>query len=310
MKAFISYSHKDIDYLEKLKVHLAQIRRDGLITEWTDKEITVGANLDNSISSALSASQLFILLVSPEYIASQYCYEKEFETALKLQDEGIITIIPIIVEPCEWKSTPLGAIKSLPYDGKPVSEWTNANNAFVQVIQEIRKLINQQPTDNDFPISDSIQPIAAKRTYRAEKKFTEVDKLDFKEKSFEAIKSYFKLAIAEFNNLENLQARFLTEEKTVFSCLISNKGNLKDAYITIGLSNGEHFGSGDLNYNFTQSMAQNSINLNNLFSIRHDDYNLYWETRNSFQSSNNEQLTDKQIAEKIWDEFIGQVGVS
>lgn len=310
MKAFISYSHKDIDYLEKLKVHLAQIRREGLITEWTDKEITVGANLDNSISSALSSSQLFISLVSPDYIASQYCYEKEFETALKLQGEGKISIIPIIVEPCEWKSTPLGAIKSLPYDGKPVSEWTNANNAFVQVVQEIRKLINQHGINTHTSTDDASAQITPSRNYKAEKTFTEVDKLDFKEKSFEAIKSYFKLAIAEFNNLENLQARFLTEEKTVFSCLISNKGNLKDAYITISLGNNERFAYGDLNYSFTQNMPQNSINSNNLFSIGHDDYNLYWESRNDFQSGNSEHLTDKQIAEKIWDEFIGQVGVS
>ncbi|MGY3055662.1 hypothetical protein ACVWYG_003883 [Pedobacter sp. UYEF25] len=130
MKAFISYSHKDIGYLEKLKVHLAQIRRDGLITEWTDKEITVGANLDNSISSALASSQLFISLVSPDYIASQYCYEKEFKTAQKMQEEEKMIIVPIIVESCEWKATPFGKIKALPKDGRPVAEWTSPNSAF------------------------------------------------------------------------------------------------------------------------------------------------------------------------------------
>ena len=310
MKAFISYSHKDNDYLEKLKVHLAQVTREGLITEWTDKEITVGENLDASISSALSSSQLFISLVSPDYIASNYCYEKEFSTALKLQGERKIIIIPIIVEPCEWKSTPLGSIKSLPYDGKPVSEWTNANNAFVQVVLEIRKLLSQHRNNTNPSIDDKSHPIVPTRNYKAEKTFTEVDKLDFKEKSFEAIKNYFKLAIAEFNDLENLQARFLTEEKTVFSCLISNKGNLKDAYITISLTISERFSYGDMKYSFTQNVPQNSINLDNLFSIGHDDYNLYWESRSGFQSRSNEQLTDKQIAEKIWDEFIRQVGVS
>ncbi|MGY3055719.1 hypothetical protein ACVWYG_003940 [Pedobacter sp. UYEF25] len=177
--------------------------------------------------------------------------------------------------------------------------------------QELRKLLFNKPNYTHL-VFDKVEgeEVVSARSYKAEKIFTEVDKLDFKEKSFEAIKNYFKLAIAEFDGIENLQARFLTEEKSVFSCLISSKGNLKDAYITIGLSNGEQFGSGDLNYNFTQNMPQNSMNLSYLFSIGHDDYNLYWESRNGFQSRSNEQLTDKQIAEKIWDEFIGQVGVS
>lgn len=140
MKAFISYSHKDDNYLERLKVHLAQMKRDGLINEWTDEAINAGSSLNNVISDALDSSELFLALLSPDYIASNYCYNKEFETAQGMQDEGKLIIVPIIVEPCDWKQTPFGNLKALPKDGKAVSEWTNPNNAFLNVIDELRSL--------------------------------------------------------------------------------------------------------------------------------------------------------------------------
>ena len=87
MKAFISYSHKDESYLERLKVHLTQMKRDDLINDWTDKEIHAGESLDNVINDALSSSDLFLALISPDYIASNYCYDKEFEVAQKMQNE-------------------------------------------------------------------------------------------------------------------------------------------------------------------------------------------------------------------------------
>ncbi|MDQ1142427.1 toll/interleukin-1 receptor domain-containing protein [Pedobacter agri] len=309
MKAFISYSHKDVGYLDKLTVHLAQIKREGLITEWTDQEITAGSSLDDSISTALSSSQLFISIVSPDYIASHYCYEKEFTTALKLQEEGRITVIPIIVESCDWKSTPMGAIKALPDDGKPVSEWTNPNNAFAKVAQEIRKLLNIGMVNQGITVDHIKQPTSPGRNYRAEKIFTEVDRLNFKEKSFEVIKNYFKLAMSEFNGIENLQAKLLDEDKKFITCLISNKGNLKDAYITISVSNEDGFRHSDLNYNFTKNRTQNTFSLDNIFSIEHDNYELFWQL-SGMHSRNEERLTDKQIAERIWNEFIAQVGVS
>ena len=311
MKAFISYSHKDAHYFEKLKVHLAQIRRDNLIAEWSDHEILAGSNLDREISTALYESQLFISLVSPDYIASQYCYEKEFGAALKLQDEGEMTIVPIIVEPCDWKSTPMKDIKALPEDGKPVSEWTNSNNAFAKIAEEIRKLLARNLIHQNLIQSTNNQHIKASRNYKVQKIFSEVDKLDFKEKSFEIVKRYFISATAEFNGIENLQARFIKDEKNIFSCLISNKANLKDAYITVEISSSDGSGYSDLNYSFTQNRQQNMMYHDKVFNIDNDEYELFWTINKRMSHSQiPDKLTDKQIAEKIWDEYILQIGVS
>jgi hypothetical protein len=133
MEAFISYSHNDEIILERLHKHLAQLQRDNLLRAWSDHDILAGGSLDSEISGALEKSQLFIALLSPDYIASNYCYEKEFETALKMQEEGRLIIVPIISDPCDWLSTPFKQFKALPKDGKPISEWDNANNALLFV---------------------------------------------------------------------------------------------------------------------------------------------------------------------------------
>src|SRR6476620_9992146 len=101
MKAFISYSHQDSAMLEILHKHLAQLKRDGILSTWTDQEINPGGNLTTTINQALNSSNIFLALLSPDYIASRYCYEKEFATALEMEAQGNIIIIPIIVEPCD-----------------------------------------------------------------------------------------------------------------------------------------------------------------------------------------------------------------
>ncbi|HXI01438.1 MAG TPA: toll/interleukin-1 receptor domain-containing protein [Sphingobacteriaceae bacterium] len=311
MKAFISYSHADKAMLDKLEIHLTNLKREKLLSSWTDQELVAGTSLDKEILDNLTSSDLFVAMLSPEYIASYYCYEKEFNHAFRMFKDGEITIVPIIVEPCEWLATPFKEFKALPTDGKPVADWQNINTAFLNITQEFRKLLSRNLVRLDEKSVYSTHPVAFGRNYKAEKIFTEVDILDFKEESFESIKNYFKAAIAEFNGIENLQGRFLEEEKKVFSCLISNKGNLKDAYITVYCLGRENFGfGGDLSYSFTQQLPQNTISLDKTFSIQQDDYSLYWEHRNVMHSRGEEPLTDKQIAEKIWNEFIKQVGVS
>ena len=106
-KAFISYSHKDEKSLDRLHTHLATLRRAGQITAWYDREIPAGSEIDREVSSNLEESEIFLALVSPDFLASNYCYEKEMEAALRRHEEGTIRVIPIILEPCDWKGTNL-----------------------------------------------------------------------------------------------------------------------------------------------------------------------------------------------------------
>ena len=107
-QAFISYSHRDEKALERLHTHLATLRREGKITAWYDREILAGDDIDSAIGSNLTKSQIFLALVSPDFLASNYCYEQEMAKALERHAECSLRVVPIIVEPCDWKTTPLG----------------------------------------------------------------------------------------------------------------------------------------------------------------------------------------------------------
>jgi hypothetical protein len=314
MKAFISYSHHDEHYLERLKIHLTPMRRDGRITDWADKDIYAGSNLDSSISDELESSDLFIALISPDYLASNYCYEKEFNKALAMQEEGRITIVPIILQPCEWKNTPFVKMKALPKDGKEISEWTNENNAYLDIANELRRLLDLNLNENIEVETKRSSEEQVVRNYRVKLYFSEVDSFSFKEKSFEAIKNYFIDAVQEINDIENLQARLTNSEKDNFTCLISNRSNNKDSFICIALGSRARSHFGDLRYEFSQTLSPSSVQLGKTFNVENDDYDLYWTQNISMHYSSNSsqeaRYTAPQVAEIIWDDFIQQVGVS
>ena len=144
MKVFTAYSHEDSRAQERLKVHLNLLHRQGLIEIWFDREIMAGSGLDEEISENLEACDLFLILVSPDFLASDYCYEQEMERALERRDEGTAIVIPVIVEPCEWQESPLRALKAVPYDGKPISKWDNQNDAYLDIVKEVRRVVNTQ----------------------------------------------------------------------------------------------------------------------------------------------------------------------
>jgi hypothetical protein len=139
-RLFISYSHNDESLLGRLHKHLAQLERDGTVSGWYDREIHAGARLDDAIQEQLEKADIFLACASPDYIASHYCYERELDFALALEQEGLLSIVPVIFEPCEWLKTPLGKFKATPTDGKPVAEFTNLNVALLDVATEIRRL--------------------------------------------------------------------------------------------------------------------------------------------------------------------------
>lgn len=128
-KVFISYAHEDAKVVERLHKHLAVLRREGRISEWVDREILVGGVVDREISENLDSSDIFLPIDSPNFLNSNYCYEKEMARAIERHEAGKMRIAPIIAEPCEWLETRLKQFKATPKDGTPISDWTNPNTA-------------------------------------------------------------------------------------------------------------------------------------------------------------------------------------
>ncbi|MGO9435248.1 MAG: toll/interleukin-1 receptor domain-containing protein [Terracidiphilus sp.] len=118
---FFSYSHVDESLRNQLEVHLSALKRQDLIATWHDRRITAGSEVGDAIDANLNTAQVVLLLVSSDFIASDYCYEREMARAIERHERGDARIIPVILRPCDWHDLPFGKLLAAPRDGKPVS---------------------------------------------------------------------------------------------------------------------------------------------------------------------------------------------
>jgi hypothetical protein len=312
LKAFISYSHQESAMLDMLHKHLTQLKRDNVITTWTDEEITAGNKVHQAISSSLNSSNLFIALLSHEYIASRYCFETEFQKALEMEQQGKIIIVPIVIEPCDWLSTPFKDFKALPKDGKPISTWENKNTAFLDVVQGIRKLIQfGNITEPGKEAKQATVPMS--RNYRVQKDFDSIAKIEFTETTFKEIKDLLKRYMEEIEQLDSIKTRVVVDSKDEFGSLLSNRNKIgAESKLTVrtGIDN-PMFGSARANdKQITYLIESSNRPSQKNFQMAWDDYHLYW-TENSFYSSSrsNLELDAKSITEYIWSEWLQSVGI-
>jgi hypothetical protein len=144
IEVFISYAREDESYLWKLHNHLSILKRKGHITTWYDRQIVAGAEWEDALDTHLETASLILLLVSDDFLASDYCYEREMQRALQRRDEGSAHVVPIIVRRCDWKDTPLGRLQALPRDAKPIKTWSDQDEAFVNIVKGIRQLLPEK----------------------------------------------------------------------------------------------------------------------------------------------------------------------
>lgn len=141
VKLFFCYAHEDEALLNKLKSHLTPLKRQGLIDFWYDREINAGAEWEQEISQRLNSSQVILLLVSPDFMESEYINNVELKRAIERHKSGEARVIPIILRHVYWKGVPLGKLKALPTDGKPVKSWPDLDEAFFDIVEGIRKIV-------------------------------------------------------------------------------------------------------------------------------------------------------------------------
>ena len=313
MKAFISYSHQDGQMLDILHKHLSQLQRDGIISNWTDNKILAGEDLNQNISQALKSSNLFIALLSPDYIASNYCYNDEFKNALELQEQGKIIIIPIILEPCDCLNTPFKKFKALPKDGKAVSTWENKNTAFLDIVQNIRKLIDSEESNRILETKSNSPSVPTSRNYRVQKDFDSIEKIEFTEKTFHEVKEHLKRYMEEVTLLDNIKTRVLNDNRQVFDCLLVNRNKIateSELKLSIGSENSSYpsISSADrqITYSINSGIKQSKGN----FTLTVDEYHLFWSENRFYSYSHDlKEFGSKEISEKIWDEWLASVGI-
>jgi DNA polymerase III delta prime subunit len=142
---FYSYAHEDEVLRNTLEKHLSLLQRQDLIAPWHDRQIPVGSEWTGEINKHLDTATIILLLISPDFLASDYCYDIEMQRAIERHKSGEAHVIPIILRPCSWQSAPFGSLQALPKDGRPLTTWPNQDEAFLEVEQGIRALIAQPP---------------------------------------------------------------------------------------------------------------------------------------------------------------------
>src|SRR6185295_13371991 len=138
VKVFISYAHKDEMYKDQLVAHLSALKNLGIIQQWDDRQITVGQSWDHEINSAMNEAELILLLISSDFLASDYIVSKEISAALERSRRNETKLVPIIVRPCDFADTPLAQFQATPKNAKPISTWSNQDEAFLDVLQHLK----------------------------------------------------------------------------------------------------------------------------------------------------------------------------
>ena len=157
VRIFFSYSQKDEKLRDALAEHLSLLVRQGLMETWHDRCIEPGSQWAGEIDRHLREAQIILLLVSSSFLASNYIYDIELGVAIERHQAGDALVIPIILRRCDWKSAPFGKIQGLPKNGKPVTSWKRRDDAFTNIAEGIRAVVEKwakKPTRGPGPITN------------------------------------------------------------------------------------------------------------------------------------------------------------
>ena len=143
IEVIISYSHKDEMLRDELEKHLSILKRQKPISTWYDRKIGAGEEWMDEIDKHMDSAQIVLLLISADFLASDYCYDIELKRAMERHESGEARVIPIILRPVDWKGAPFGKLQALPTNAEPIvsKKWGCTDEAFVDIVRGLRDAI-------------------------------------------------------------------------------------------------------------------------------------------------------------------------
>lgn len=141
VEIFLSYAHEDEALKKKLVTHLSILQRTRGTFLWHDRDIKAGDDWATAIDDHLKTADIILLLISAYFLASNYCYSIEMEAAMERHKLGQAKVVPIILRPVELEDTPFMRLQALPQGAKAVSTWQNQDEAWLNVVQEIKRIL-------------------------------------------------------------------------------------------------------------------------------------------------------------------------
>jgi HEAT repeat protein len=142
---FCCYAHADKEFLVMLNNHLRPLLRRGFIDLWSDTDIGPGTQWETEINTHLEKAHIILLMVSPDFIASEYCFSKELRRAMELHLMGKVRVVPIILRPVYWSVTEFGNLQALPTNAIPIASarWNTRDEAFLDIVEGLRRITEE-----------------------------------------------------------------------------------------------------------------------------------------------------------------------
>ncbi len=303
---FYSYSHADETFRDRLEKHFTLLKRQGYVTSWHDRKIIAGREIDFEISANLNSADIILLLVSADFLASDYCYEKEMNRAIERHNDGSAVVIPVIVHPCQWHTAPFGRLRATPTDGKPISTFSNPEEAFDIVAQDIKAAVESLEPSPEYEQRKSkgrsvlTSTPAGRRRPCIKRKFDDHERDEFLDEAFECIVRHFEASLNQMaREYPHIKTRFKRIDATRFTVVLYQDGSRSsECAVRIGTGIGrEH----SIVYSASADASNNSFNES--VRVEDDGFALHLKPMGMPMYGNTEELclSSEAAARYYWD---------
>jgi len=314
-----SYAHADEDLRNELEVHLTGLKRQGLIEPWHDRRILAGQDFAQEIDRHFASADVVLLLVSPDFIASNYCFEIEMKGALERHVRGEAVVIPVILRPCDWQALPFGRLQAATRDGKAIVHFPTHDDGFLQVVRAIKAALagRAQPAAaapapstpaalaammGQSPAMGEPARVARSSNLRIARQFSDLDRDRARRDAYDYIAGFFENSLAELKARNTgVDINFERIDSQSFEASVYREGN-RLTQCGIWTSSQDRFG-GDIVYS-RNGVTRGSFNES--LSIHADDYTLGLKPLgiSAFGNRRDQLLSNEGAAEMLWNLFI------
>jgi hypothetical protein len=297
-------SHADENLRDQLEKHLSGLKHQGVIDTWHDRRIPAGYAFNSEIDAHIESADIILLLVSSDFLASEYCYDREMKRAMQRHERGAAIVIPVILRPCDWHDAPFGRLLAAPKDGRAITLWPNPDEAFLDVVKGIKSAIPRRRSPErysddskrmDVPPSS---PVMRSSNLRVAKRFVQLDRDRFLHDGFEYLAKYFENSLKELS-LRNheIDQNFRRIDANRFTASAYREGE-KVCECSVFL--------GGMTGGIAYAMRDDARSgFNESLSVENDDQSLYFKALGMQSSSRSaDKLSFQGAAEFFWDLFI------
>jgi hypothetical protein len=236
VEIFCSYAHEDEGLRKDFDKLLEPLKRQKLIELWHDRRIEAGERFAGVIDDHLNSADIIVLLVSRDFLASDYSCSKEVPRAMEREAQGKARVVPLIVRACDWTDEPFGALNAIPTDGRAVESWPKIDEAWLDVkvhiktavrtILELRKQRLQQEMEAAAKLAQEREQQASK----AAAKPATPDQLEAQEIYAQIARDAEKFKLERERIMKELQTRIFAIERDTEPAKRVPKKSAKDAF--------------------------------------------------------------------------------